>query len=74
LSWRHDYMVQHGASHDYTTYQPHLTISYNGDGVDLSRVEPYRGPLEFGAEQFREIDLRGSHNVPDEIPLSHAAE
>jgi phage-related protein (TIGR01555 family) len=58
LSWRHEEMVRSGGSHDYDTYQPHVTISYDDgtDGdVDLSKVEPYRGKLVFGPEVFQEI-------------------
>ena len=46
LSWRHTSMVHDGASHDYDEYQPHVTITYQGAGVDLEKVEPYVGPLE----------------------------
>ena len=45
-----------GASWDFDTYQPHVTITYEGAGVDLSQVTPYAGPLKFGAEAFEEID------------------
>jgi hypothetical protein len=44
-----------GASWDHDSYRPHVTITYQGDDVDLSAVEPYDGPLEFGAEQFAEV-------------------
>jgi len=56
LSWRHEEMVRNGASHDYDEYQPHITITYSGDNVDLSKVEPYRGKIEFGPEIFEELD------------------
>jgi len=39
-----------GASWDYDGYQPHITITYDGKGMDLAKVEPYRGPIELGAE------------------------
>jgi phage-related protein (TIGR01555 family) len=55
LSWRHEDMVRNGASHDFEDYQPHVTITYDGDGVDLATVEPYRGELVFGPEIFAEI-------------------
>src|SRR5690606_4632990 len=32
LSWRHRNMIELGASHDYDDYQPHVTITYNGEG------------------------------------------
>ena len=57
LAWRHGEMVRNGASHDYPDYQPHVTITYSGTGVDLSKVEPYRGKLVFGPEIFEELNL-----------------
>jgi len=44
-----------GASWDYESYQPHVTITYDSGDVDLSKVVPYDGPLEFGEEAFDEI-------------------
>jgi len=40
-----------GASWDYEGYQPHITITYDGQGVDLTKVEPYRGPINLGPEK-----------------------
>ena len=44
-----------GTSWDYPTYQPHVTITYDGGDVDLASIEPYDGPLEFGPEEGSEI-------------------
>jgi hypothetical protein len=49
-------MVERGASWDYEEYQPHVTITYNGGGIDLHAIEPYRGRLVFGPEIFEEIN------------------
>lgn len=57
LAWRHRQIIEAGASHDYSDYQPHVTITYEGAGVDLSKVEPFRGRLVFGPEIFEELDL-----------------
>lgn len=56
LSWRHRSMIELGASHDYPDYQPHVTFTYEGGDVDLSKVEPYRGKLVFGPEIFEELN------------------
>lgn len=73
LAYRHDFFVQRGASHDYDAYRPHLTISYEvPPEVDLDQIEPYRGVLEFGPEQFREIDPARPPSTPPEIPLAVA--
>lgn len=56
LSWRHDDMMQAGASFDFDRYQPHVTISYTGAPDDLTKLEPYLGELRFGPEVFEELD------------------
>lgn len=55
LQERWQAMRDEGASWDFEGYQPHVTITYNGTDTDLSEVEPYTGPLEFGAEIFEEV-------------------
>lgn len=56
LSYRHEEMVRAGASYDFEEYQPHVTITYaKPDGLDLSKVKPFVGPLKFGPELFSEI-------------------
>ena len=46
-----------GASWDYASFQPHVTISYEGpDDSQLAGIEPYAGDLVFGPEEFAEID------------------
>lgn len=57
LSWRHEAIRREaGASWDFPEYQPHVTITYQGGDLDLSKVEPFRGKLVFGPEIFQEID------------------
>lgn len=56
LSWRHEDMVRNGASHDFSEYAPHITISYDAPAdLDPSTIEPYRGELVFGPEVFEEV-------------------
>lgn len=55
FAWRNTVMREKGASYDWPTYSPHVTLSYQADGVDLEKVEPYRGKLVFGPEIFQEI-------------------
>jgi hypothetical protein len=56
LSWRHEDMISKGASSDYDSYAPHVTITYDAPAdFDLSNVEPYQGELIFGPEIFAEI-------------------
>ncbi|MGO4560987.1 DUF2213 domain-containing protein [Rhizobiales bacterium 3FA27D7] len=56
LAERHRTFEDGGASWDWPQYRPHVTITYFGAGVDLTKVAPYDGPLEFGPEVFEEID------------------
>jgi hypothetical protein len=55
LSWRHDEMVDRGASWDHPEYQPHITISYDEDAADLAKVQPYQGEIALGPEIFSEV-------------------
>ncbi len=55
LAWRHMQIREAGASWDYEEYQPHVTITYAAGDLDLSKVEPYRGKIEFGPEIFEEL-------------------
>lgn len=55
LQWRHADMIHRGASHDFSEYQPHVTISYEFDGL-IDNIEPYVGEIVFGPEIFEEIN------------------
>ncbi len=55
LAWRHMQIREAGASWDYEEYQPHVTITYAAGDLDLSKVEPYRGKIEFGPEIFKDL-------------------
>lgn len=57
LQWRHQSMVDKGASHDYPEYLPHVSVAKieSGDFLDLSKIEPYRGKIVLGPEIFEEI-------------------
>jgi hypothetical protein len=56
LARRWQALREAGASWDYDGYHPHITITYNGAGVDLKTMEPYHGPIRLGGERFDEID------------------
>ena len=57
-----------GASWDYDSYNPHLTISYDAGDLDLSKVEPYAGPIELGAERYEPLDDEWGDKV-EETPV-----
>jgi len=54
FSWRHEEFIRAGASYDFD-YQPHLTLNYEGQDIDLAKIQPYKGELRFGYEDFQEI-------------------
>lgn len=67
LCWRHEEIKRAGASFDFDEYQPHVTITYSAPaGLDLSKVEPYRGRLLFGPEIFEELDADWAMGVTEE--------
>lgn len=55
LQARHAEFMAAGASHDFPSYQPHVTITYDGAGVDLSKVDPYMGTIKLGPEEYAPI-------------------
>lgn len=57
LRWRHDEMIEKGASWDHPDYQPHITISYDPGSPDLAAVEAYQGEIVLGPEIFEELNV-----------------
>lgn len=56
LQMAHQALRDAGASWDYEGYQPHITITYNGAGLDLSKIKPYNGPIDLLAEERSPIE------------------
>ncbi len=69
LRYRHERMIEAGASHDHDGFRPHITIASSAEGVDLSKIEPFVGKLEFGPELFEEIE-----GLSDPLSMFGAAE
>lgn len=55
LTWRHEDIKRMGAETDHPEYQPHITISWQADDLDLSKVQPYQGKILLGPEVFEEV-------------------
>lgn len=55
-----------GASWDFPGYQPHVSITYDGTSVDLSKVKPFMGQLIFGPETFAEVNTDWQAGVVEE--------
>lgn len=66
LTWRHQDILDAGASWDWPDYQPHITFTYQPGSVDLDQVEPYRGVIELGPEIFEEITPSWSDDLKEE--------
>ena len=69
LAGRHREFKDAGATWDWPSYKPHVTITYDAGDIDLDKIEPYDGPLEFGPERFAEVD----ENWTDKISEKRAA-
>jgi phage gp29-like protein len=67
FKYRHESMIERGASSDHPEYKPHVTFAHDATGVDLAALEPFTGELRFGPEIFEPI------NTPDPIALAFAA-
>lgn len=63
LEWRHESIRSAGASWDFPTYQPHITISY---GAMPDDAEPYRGRILLGPEIFEEVDESWREGIAEE--------
>ncbi|MHB8272517.1 DUF2213 domain-containing protein [Bradyrhizobium sp.] len=62
-----------GASWDHDGFKPHVTITYDAGDVDLSKVVPYDGPLEFGEEIFAEVDTGWADKVKKNLQATDSA-
>lgn len=60
-----------GASWDFDSYKPHITITYQAGDLDLSNVEPYRGPIHLGEEAQEALDDSATDNMA-EVPTAPA--
>lgn len=46
-----------GASYDYESYVPHVTITYEGAPEDMTMVQPYMGDIVLGPLRLEMLDL-----------------
>lgn len=59
-----------GASWDYDSYRPHITITYDAKGMDLSKVQPYRGAIVLGAEVAEDLNTEARGELLEaEMPV-----
>ncbi|CAN5268469.1 hypothetical protein BH10PSE13_BH10PSE13_23750 [soil metagenome] len=74
LHWRHHEMRGAGASWDWPSYLPHITLTYEAGDVDLSKIEPYQGRLIFGPERFEAIQQDWQSGIREISTASSFAE
>jgi cation transport regulator ChaB len=56
LQNRWEQLCEMGASWDFPHYRPHVSITWNANGLDATKVIPYAGELIFGPEKAKELD------------------
>lgn len=54
---RNNQLLKAGATSDFPDYKSHITLTYEGAGLDPKSFSQYEGTLVFGPEIFREVDL-----------------
>ena len=60
LAQRHQAIIREtGASWDFDTFEPHVTIGFSETDIDLTGIQPFDGSLIFGPEIFEDISRRG---------------
>lgn len=66
LTERWQYYRDGGASWDFPDYQPHVTITYSVPEADVAAIQPYTGPLNFGPEEWAEVDEGWAGEINEE--------
>jgi len=58
LSERFDQIIkEYGATWDHKSFIPHITLSYNVDDLDISKLPKYDGPIIIISEYNNDLDL-----------------
>lgn len=58
LTKRHNYLMdEYDLSYNFDEYRPHITLSYDAAGIDISKLDPYYGDLILEGEDANELDL-----------------
>lgn len=48
-------LIQAGLYWKHPDYRPHVTISYNDQDIDISKIEPFSGTINLGPEVVDEV-------------------
>lgn len=73
LTFAHDGLAERwqrlrdaGCSWDYPSYQPHVSLTYDGQGMDIAGIEPYQGEIVLGPERYEELDENWGRDVKEQ--------
>jgi len=47
---------EYGATWDYDDFHPHITLSYDMEDLDISKLPPYKGPIIIVEEYNNDLD------------------
>jgi PBSX family phage portal protein len=61
LQQRFEQLSKMGATSDFPSYVPHITLTYEPGDLDLAKVVPYQGVIELGAERIADPNLDKMH-------------
>lgn len=53
----HKLMMQHGATYDFSTYQPHITLSYDVGDLKVDKLPKFEDSIEITDEYQEDLDL-----------------
>ena len=56
-----------GATSDFDSYKPHVTITYDGAPDDIHSVVPYTGPLVFGPEVHKPLKTSWADDLDESV-------
>ena len=55
LEARHKELIAMGAVTDHPDYKPHITLTYQAKGIDVSQIVPYTGDIHLGCEWWQPV-------------------
>lgn len=65
LEARWQEFIDDGARWDWPDYQPHITISHDAAGIDVSKLDSYMGKIELGPEIFKPVKENWEESVTE---------
>lgn len=63
LQWEHESFRAEGASWDFPSYLPHITITYQGLDIDPAGIEPFMGDIVLGPLRARLLNTNWDSEI-----------